>query len=185
MRVLLSDPTYDRPSGDSSDFLDQLKNAASSVHDQFSIEERNLGHGADWPMYLVAFAAAFLSGASIDKNLSAWISLATRFRKFLGWLRGKKVGYWVDDEASALLALDAVREAHPTDIEEAELVDSTFVPTASVTLANFEDPDFQPVGVHVHCFRISTASVYTVVVSTEGELEGITVVTPRDPLSKI
>ena len=182
MRVLFPDPTYDHEDSYSLDkFATDLKREANSVSAEYQLEERNLDRGADWPMYVIAFAILFASGKKFNDNIDGWIGLASKLRDFCDWLASKCVSQWVDEKASALLALRAIVDSYPDQITSIELVSSAFVQSAEVLLDSGETPDFQPVGVYIHAYRLNSVTTYAVVVRSTGVIEATVGVTPENP----
>jgi len=182
MKVLLPDPTYDHEDKDPPEqFLADMQRQANALSPEHKTERRDLGHGASWPMFIIAFAAVFVSGKRINENIEAWIDIAKKFRKFFKWIDSRCVSQWVDEEASVLLALEAVAEEHPDRVKSIELMFSSFVSNAEVSLADGNSPDFQPVGVYIHAYRVNQLTTYTVVVQSTGEIEAIVPVTPENP----
>ena len=182
MRVLFPDPTYGHEESYPPErFIDDLRREATAVSEDHDIQERNLGRGADWPMYVLAFAVLFASGKKLNENIEGWIGLASKVRDFCAWTASRCFSQWVDEEASALLALCAVADAHPSRIEFIELVASVFIPSAEVLLASGGLPDFQPVGVYIHAYRVNQTTTYAVVVRSTGAIEAAVAVTPDNP----
>jgi hypothetical protein len=182
MRFLFPDPTYTREhSTTHGQFAADLRREAASVFADYKIAERNLGRGGDWPMLVLAFAILFASGKKINENIDGWLGLASKLRDLWTWLRSKCSSQWVDEEASALLALRAVADAHSGGIASIDLVSSVFIPSAQVLLASGDPPDFQPVGVYIHAYQINRHTTYAVVVRSTGVVEAAVAVTPDNP----
>ena len=185
MRVLFPDPTYDHEESYPPErFAADLKREARAISADHTVQERNLGRGADWPMFVIAFAVLFASGKKLNDNLEGWIALALKLRGFCAWIGSKCVSQWVDEEASALLGLGAVAESHHCKIESIELVSSIFVPSAEVLLASGDLPDFQPVGIYIHAYQVNHAITYAVVVRSTGAIEASVAVAPDNPFEQ-
>ena len=105
MEILILDPTYDREESAGKDRKKEITDKLSDLEPKFKIKETEIGHGADWPVWLVSFGGIFLLGAPIEKNFNAWVSLAKRFAEFFKEAKEKYVAR-VDRQAAKFLAID-------------------------------------------------------------------------------
>lgn len=180
MRILFSDPTYDHEDAYPPErFQGELHSRAAGVS-EYSLEERDLGHGASWPMFLASFVVLFLSGKRINENLDAWIALARKFQGFCDWIKTKCVALWVDEDGASALSACSIVEGVHAKVESVELVSSTFVPFMKVSNPDGTDPDFQPSGAYVQVFVTNGEQLHCVVVRSDGQIESVTSMEMRD-----
>ena len=82
MELIVSDRSYSDSSENSEALLTELHERAASIDDSATVRSIDIGRGADWPAFLVAFTSIgglFLLGKKIEENLAAWCRLATQF----------------------------------------------------------------------------------------------------------
>ena len=112
MKILVSDPSYSDFEGDPSQLPVEIDAALGDIG-PYELSSTDIGPGADWPVFMVAFGAlgsVFLLGEKINKNLDAWAAIGGKLKRGLDRLRQKLGGMRVDEDAAKLLLLSHLRE---------------------------------------------------------------------------
>lgn len=113
LQIIVSDAYYDTDQ-ENENYTVEIKRALKLLDETAELHETNIGHGADAPAFLLelfkdvdwqtiavgGLGAAFLLGEKVDKNIDAWLRLATRFQRLLAKLKPARI-----DEYGAVLVL--------------------------------------------------------------------------------
>lgn len=111
MELIFSDPTYDSSPDEGQKSLNKLKRAIGELDNKVEFLEVDIGHGADWPVLLVTLGSIFLLGEKINKNLDAWLSIASKLATFITWAKDKLRLARIDKNAALLIAINNVVES--------------------------------------------------------------------------
>ncbi len=111
MELIFSDPTYDSSPDEGQESLNELKRAIGELDNKAEFIEVDIGHGADWPVLLVTLGSIFLLGEKINKNLDAWLSIASKLATFITWAKDKLSLARIDKNAALLIAINNVVES--------------------------------------------------------------------------
>lgn len=101
------------PLAEDGDTLDmnavlEIENGLAEFGSEREVVERNIGHGADWPVLLITLGGVFLLGEKIQKNLDAWVALAKRVVKLFEWLKERYGLARIDESGAIAIAVDDI-----------------------------------------------------------------------------
>lgn len=124
LQILIRDAYYgtDR---DGEDYTVELKRVLSMLDESTELHETNIGHGADDPVFLLELfqgvdwetlvvggaGAVFLLGERIEKNIDAWLKLASRFQRLLAKLKPTRI----DEYGAVLVSFDRLNNQEKLD----------------------------------------------------------------------
>ena len=124
LEVLFPDAYYDSER-EEEDYSPELRALLSEFDEGARVYRANTGHGADFPSFIVQLfqdidwktlaagsaGGLFLLGEKIEKNLDAWLRLASRFRKLVAKVKPMRI----DEYGATLCVLDKLRGAQKVE----------------------------------------------------------------------
>jgi hypothetical protein len=134
--------------------LDELRKSGFQ-EDHLPVEETAIGRGASGLALLIALAAVFLSGKSINENLDAWIAIAGKVKGLVQRIRKKTIGpvYYSESVCFALVVSDVLDEAGDTTIPTLRFAQVFPVRGGFLTKADEEDFKTNPVRHYLFVFE--------------------------------
>lgn len=165
------------PIGSDGDTLDQdamrvLKSYMVQFDSELTITERNIGHGADWPVLLATFGGVFFLGEQIQKNLEAWISLAKRFGQLFNWLKEKYGLARVDESGGLVIAInDIVSSSSGKSINSLQLDGIQTLCFTAVPWNPSDRLDGKPDALYIIALRVNNEEIFVYGVKSNGVID--------------
>lgn len=163
------------PISNDGDTLDQdamrvIKNYMVQFDSELTITERNIGHGADWPVLLATFSGVFLLGEQIQKNLEAWISLAKRVGQLFNWLKEKYGLARVDESGALALAINDI-VSNGNSINSLQLDGIQTVCFTAVPWNPSDRLDGKPDAIYLVTLRVNNEEVFVYGIKSNGVID--------------
>jgi hypothetical protein len=169
MEIIVSAPLDEFNDAIEPSAMQELERILKDFDSDVAITERNIGHGADWPVLLVTFGGIFLLGEKIQKNLDAWIAIAQRVISLFASVKAKFGLARVDESGAIAIAItDLINRSTAISsliLESCQLIGFTPVPwNPSKRL------DGSPDVLYIVTFRVNGDSVYVYGIKSKGEI---------------
>lgn len=163
------------PISNDGDTLDQdamiaIKDYMTQFDSELTITERNIGHGADWPVLLATFSGVFLLGEQIQKNLEAWISLAKRVGQLFNWLKEKYGLARVDESGALALAINDI-VSNGNSINSLQLDGIQTVCFTAVPWNPSDRLDGKPDALYLVTLRVNNEEVFVCGIKSNGVID--------------
>lgn len=170
MEVLVNAPLDESNDRVDSARVKEIEVRLQEIDPQYSIENTSIGHGADWPVLLLALAGIFLLGEKIEKNLNAWVSLAKRVAGLIGWLSERFGAVRVDESGALALAIEDLttqrNEISSLLLEHRQTI--VFTPVPWNKLGRLDN---HPDALYVLSFRVNEQEVFIYGIKSKGIVE--------------
>ena len=172
LEIIVPDPSYDHEDQvDRSKFLSELDSKLATLSPEASVDETNLGRGADWPAFLIVLGGLLVLGKPLNENLEAWLALAKKANELFTWILTKCVSYRVDENGATLIALSDISstlESSPFSIDQ---VSSTFIPFLNWDGRPNDSLCHHPDGIYIQTYVVNSTQVIIYGIKSTGNIE--------------
>jgi len=173
MELLIVDRTYTDWEGDRENYITLLKGELSKFDNSFKLEETDIGHGADLPMFLAIFSGAatlFFLGKKINENLDSWVSIGQKFHKLVTTLRERFGETKIDENGASFLAIQCISEQCTSITSLVKISESTIV-ISPFSQRNPKRLDSRADALYIQVFEVNNETMYVIGIKSQGTVE--------------
>lgn len=123
MEIIISSHSFDTEFGDDNrnSILKDIESELRQLNTAYSIENANIGRGADFPGILVTIAGILFAIKEFNDNLDSLVSLAKKIKNIIFEIK-KFASIRIDKEGALFITLESIASYTPAGVESIKLV---------------------------------------------------------------